>query len=141
MLIRLALAGENTEKCFESKTFGTDDGIRASKLVELSVGDILVFYKAKYGFAGIWKIVKPYYRETSKVWEDGIYPNRVKIEPVVALNPDEYVDARSMVDDLKMVKHPLYYGLAFRQNLADISQDDYELIKSKLEEAKKTAKV
>jgi|GEM_PF-5976199 len=132
MKIKLALAAQNTEKCFESKTFGTDDGIRAAKLVELSIGDVIVFYKAKEGFAGIWKVVKPYYRDTSKIWDDGVYPNRVKIEPVIDLKPSQYVDARTMVDDLKMVTHPLYYGLAFRQNLADISIEDYELIKNKM---------
>jgi predicted RNA-binding protein len=137
MKIKLALAAQNTEKCFEAKTFGTDDGIRAAKLVELSVGDVIVFYKAKEGFAGIWKVVKPYYRDTSKIWDDGVYPNRVKIEPVIALKPSQYVDARTMVDDLKMVTHPLYYGLAFRQNLADIPPEDYELIKSRLEQAAK----
>ncbi|KKP40233.1 MAG: hypothetical protein UR30_C0005G0014 [Candidatus Peregrinibacteria bacterium GW2011_GWC2_33_13] len=132
MKIKLAVAGENTEKCFEAKVFGTDDGIRASKLIELSEGDILVFYKAKKGIAGIWKVTKTYYRSESKIWNDGIYPNRVNIEPVISLKPEQYVDVRTMVDDLEMVKHPLYFGLAFRQNLADISQKDYELIKSKL---------
>lgn len=136
MLIKLAVAGYNTEKCFEAKVYGTDDGIRATKLVELSVGDLLVFYKSQEGFAGIWKVVKPYYRDESKIWEDATYPNRVGIEPVIELKPSQYVSAKTMVDDLKMVTHPLHYGLAFRRNLADICQEDYELIKSKLEQAK-----
>jgi len=136
-MIRLAVAGHNTEKCFESKVYGTDDGSRATKLVELSIGDLLVFYKSQEGFAGIWKVVKPYYRDESKIWDDATYPNRVGIEPVVELKPNQYVSAKGMVDDLKMVTHPLYYGLAFRRNLADICKEDYELIKSKLEEAQK----
>jgi predicted RNA-binding protein len=131
--ILLALAGNNTEKCFDAKVFGTDDGVRATKLVEMSEGDILVFYKAKEGFAGIWKVTKSYYWDTSKIWEDGVYPNRVGIEPVISLKPEQYIDAKTMVNDLKMVTHPHFYGLAFRRNLADIPKEDYELIKSRME--------
>lgn len=132
MKIKLAIAAHNTEKCFESGVYGTDDVPAAVKLSELVVGDILVFYKNREGFAGIWQVVQPYYRDESKIWDDGIYPNRVKIEPVIALKPENYVDVKTMVNDLEMIKHPLYYGLAFRRNLVDISEKDFTLIKSKL---------
>ncbi len=135
-MIKLAVAGHNTEKCFEVKVYGTDNGTRAIELVKLSVGDFLVFYKAKEGFSGIWEVTKPYYYDESPIWEDGTYPNRVGIKPIVELKPEQYVSAKGMVDDLKMVTHPLYYGLAFRRNLADICEEDFNLIKSKLEESK-----
>lgn len=134
--IYLALAGQNTEKCFETKVFGTEDGSQASAtLVALNKEDVLVFYKAKEGFAGLFKVVKTYYRDTASIWEDASYPNRIDIEPIIKLDKQNYIDAKTMVDDLEMVKNPLYWGLAFRQNLVEISSKDYELIKSKLEKA------
>lgn len=133
MKIKLALAAHNTEKCFEAKVFGAVNSRTALRMAELSPGDILVFYKAKEGFAGIWKVTTPCYNDKTKIWEDGEYPTRVKIEPIVVLKPDQYVDAKTMVDDLEMVTHPLYYGIAFRENLKEIPEKDYELIKKRLE--------
>lgn len=40
-----------------------------------------------------------------------------------------------MTNDLEMLTHPHYWGLALRENLKDISQKDYELIKSEMEKA------
>ncbi|MGD9581579.1 MAG: EVE domain-containing protein [Vampirovibrionia bacterium] len=105
------------------------------RFIDLNLGDILVFYKSKEGFAGIYKVVSDHYKDTTTVWDDDIYPNRVKIEPVVSLKPQQYVDAKTMVDDLEMVTHPQYWGIAFRENLKELSKNDYELIKSKLEKA------
>lgn len=132
MKIKLALAANNTEKCFEAGVFGAANSRTATRLVEMQPGDILVFYKAKEGFAGIWEVTSSCYTDKTPIWEDGEYPTRVKIKPVIALKPEQYVDAKTMVDDLEMVTHPLYYGIAFRENLKEVSQKDYELIKSKL---------
>lgn len=137
MKIRLALAAHNTEKCFEAKVFGAINSRTALRIAELSPDDILIFYKAKEGFAGIWKVTTPCFNDKTKVWDDGEYPTRVKIEPIIALKPKQYVDAKTMVDDLEMVTHPLYFGLAFRENLREISEKDYKLIKQKLEQAQK----
>lgn len=141
MKIKLALAAHNTEKCFESKIFGLSSGSSriVQRLIDLSPDDILVFYKAKAGFAGIWKVVSEPYSDKTPLWQDGDYSTRVKIAPVIALKPDQYVSATAMVNDLEMVTHPHYYGIAFRENLKDISEKDYKLIKSHLE--KVTAKV
>ena len=136
MKIRLALAAHNTEKCFEAKVFGALNSRTATRLVDLDAGDILVFYKAKEGFAGIWEVCGSCYEDSTPIWEDGQYSTRVKIKPLVSLKPDEYVNAKVMVDDLEMVTHPHYYGIAFRENLKDISEKDYLLIKSHLEKAK-----
>jgi predicted RNA-binding protein len=139
MIIRLALAAHNTEKCFEHQVFGLN--LAHSKVIksfiEAKPDDILVFYKAKEGFAGIWKITSSCYTDKTPIWKDAEYPTRVKIKPVIPLRPDQYVDARTMVEDLDMVTHPQYWGIAFRENLKEITQKDYELIKRRLEEANK----
>lgn len=138
MKVRLALAANNTEKCFEHKVFGLNSGSSKvwQRFISLSQGDILVFYKAKEGFAGIWEVASEHYQDKAPIWDDGEYPTRVKIKPIIALKPDQYVDAKTMVEDLEMVTHPLYWGIAFRENLKEISEKDYKLIKTKLEKAK-----
>lgn len=134
MKIRLALAAHNTEKCFENKVFGLN--LIHSKVIksflETKNGDILVFYKAKEGLAGIWKVVSEPYTDHSQIWEDGEYSSRVKIEPVIYLQPDQYISPKTMVDELELIKYPQYWGMYFRENLKEVSQKDYELIKSKL---------
>lgn len=138
MKIRLALAANNTEKCFESRVFGLTSGSTKvlDRFLSLTTGDILVFYKAKEGFAGIWEVTSSCYTDKTPIWEDGEYSTRVKIKPVIALKPDQYIDAKTLVDDLDMVTHPIYWGIAFRENLKELSEKDYELIKSRMEKAK-----
>ena len=135
MKIKLALAAHNTEKCFKAGVFGASNSNTATRLIDMQPGDILVFYKAKEGFAGIWEVTSSCYTDKTPIWNDGEYPTRVKIKPIIALKPDQYVDAKTMVNDLEMVTHPVYWGIAFRENLKEISQKDYELIKSRLEKA------
>jgi hypothetical protein len=133
MKMKLAMAAHNTEKCFEHGLFATAKPNAVAKLLELVPGDMLVFYKSKAGFAGIWQVDSIPYEDESKVWEDGTYPWRIKIKPLIALRPDQYVDPRTMLDELSMVTHPLYWGIAFRQNLKDLDPKDYEQIKKRLE--------
>lgn len=134
MNIKLAIAANNTEKCFESGVFGAANSRTATRLVDMVPGDILVFYKAKEGFAGIWEVISSCYTDKTPIWNDGEYPTRVKIKPIIALKPNQYVDAKTLVDDLEMVTHPHYWGIAFRENLKELSVKDYELVKSRLEE-------
>lgn len=136
--IKLAMAAHNTEKCFESGVFSLNTGNSnvTKRFIDLNPEDILVFYKAKEGFAGIWEVASEHYQDKAPIWDDGEYPTRVKIKPIISLKPDQYVDAKTMVDDLEMVNSPIYWGLAFRENLKEISEKDYKLIKTKLEKAK-----
>lgn len=133
MQIKLALASQNTENCFEHKIFGLNTGSSKAwkTFINLSPDDILVFYKAKEGFAGIWKVASEPYKDSKPLWENDVYSNRVKIEPVTALTPNQYVDAKSIAKNLEMVTQPTYLEVAFRENLKDISPEDYDLIKRK----------
>lgn len=138
MNIKLALAANNTEKCFEVGIFGIENYKTSivNRFLTLCQGDILVFYKAGAGFAGIWEVFGENYSDKSIIWEDGIYPLRIKIKPIIALKPDQYIDVKPFVNDLKMIKNPYYWGLAFVDNFKDIPYEDYLLIKNKLEMAK-----
>lgn len=137
MHIKLALASQNTENCFEHKIFGLNAGSSKAwkRFIDLSPDDILVFYKAKEGFAGIWKVVSEPYKDAKPSWEDDVYSNRVKIEPIVELKTNQYVNAKTMVNELEMITQPAYWETAFRENLKEISPKDYDLIKLKLEKA------
>jgi predicted RNA-binding protein with PUA-like domain len=81
MKVRLALAANNTEKCFQHNIFGLNSNSQRvwQRFVSLTPGDILVFYKAKEGFAGICQVLSEVYKDTTPIWEDNVYPNRVRI--------------------------------------------------------------
>jgi 5-bromo-4-chloroindolyl phosphate hydrolysis protein len=59
-----------------------------------------------------------------------------QIQPIITLKPDQYINAKTLVNDLDMITHPEYWGVAFKENLKEISEKDYKLIKSNLEKAK-----
>jgi len=138
MQIKLALASQHTESCFEHQIFGLNAGSSKvwQRFVHLSPDDILVFYKTKEGFAGIWKVVSDIYKDTKPLWANDVYSIRVKIEPIVPLQVSQYVNAKTMASELEIITQPAYWEVAFRENLKEISLKDYDLIKKRLEKAK-----
>lgn len=67
------------------------------------------------------------------IWEDGIYPYRVKIKPVIYLTKDKCINIRDMVNDLDYFRNKIQWSMHFMQNLMPVSEKDYEKIKKALD--------
>jgi predicted RNA-binding protein len=72
---------ENWKKCLENHVWGADDN-HAQQLKKMKKNDEIVIYLAGMKLAAICKVSKEYYYDDTKIWQDGIYPHRVQIEPV-----------------------------------------------------------
>src|SRR3990172_7698015 len=116
---------------------------RRSEVSGMRPGDRLVFYLTKImKFGGIAEVTSEYFEDHAKVFrsekkpgED--YPFRVKVKPVVILQPDQYLDVREIAPTLAYTrKWPAeHWRLAFQGNLHAIPEEDYKRLESLMRQA------
>lgn len=109
---------------------------------QLRPGDRLIYYVTKHvAFAATVEIRSEYFEDHDPIWtskpgED--YPWRVEIAPEVVLeDPDDWVPAESLYEDLEFVKKwpRENWKLAFQGNIREWPERDYEVVRKALGEA------
>lgn len=73
---------ENWQVCLQHSVLGFNDK-RLKTLNKVKVGDKVLGYIHGTKIVGIFEITSPPYHDESKLWNDGLYPNRVKIRGLV----------------------------------------------------------
>lgn len=138
MKIKMAVIKDNIEKCVKSGVYGCNEGragLNVKRLSEMFPGDKIIFYATGISkFAGIFEITDSIYESHAKIWEDDVYPYRVNIKPVIYLSKDKWLAVGPLVNDLQYFKNKVQWSMHFMQNLMNVEEKDYELIKSKMEE-------
>ena len=133
----MAVIKGNIEKCAETGIYGCNEGragLNVKRLSELLPGDKIIFYAAGLcKFAGIFEVTDSIYQSSEKIWEDAIYPYRVNIKLIIYLSKDKWLNVAPMVNELQYFKNKVQWSMHFMQNLMTVSQKDYELIKSKMQ--------
>lgn len=136
MKVKMAVIKDNVEKCMESGIFGCSEGrggINVTRLSEMLPGDKIIFYATGLcQFAGIAEVVESIYQDESQIWSNDVYPYRVKIKPDIYLDKKQWIDVRSMVNDLDYFKNKIQWSMHFMQNLRPVSENDYKKIKAKM---------
>jgi MoxR-like ATPase/predicted RNA-binding protein len=72
---------ENWKKCLDNHIWGADDN-RAQQIKKMRKNDEILVYLVGMKIAAICKVSSEYYYDDTKIWDGGIYPHRVKIEPI-----------------------------------------------------------
>ncbi len=125
----LCLPREDLEHCMRQGTFGL---ARKHILGHVAKGDAVVCCAGK----GDWKIIgvgsatSDYYVDDAKVFlKDGYFPDRFDFI-AETLPKDTEVDLMSMIDELSFVKNVAYWAVFFRNGIARMSKQDWELIRT-----------
>ena len=102
-------------------------------------GDKIVYYLTGLkAFAAIATVTSEYFESQERIWNSGdpkkvaeTYPFRVKIQPDLILEPDNYALAEPVAREMVYVsKWPAAnWTLAFQGNVHAIESDDYDLIR------------
>lgn len=100
--------------------------------------DKIVYYINNLSkFGGTARVTSRYYRDTTRIWKGRreCWPLRVRIEPEIVLNKDEFLEAKKLNDRLSFInRYPKkYWSLAFQGSIHHISETDYEIIESEME--------
>jgi hypothetical protein len=116
------------------------------KAERMQPGDRMVLYATgRQAFAFTATITSPYWEEHTMVWdgrkkgED--YPFRVRIEPNIVLDEEEYVPAVGLLPKLDFPrKWPAeHWHLAFQGNVHPLSEADFATIEAALRAAQPAA--
>ena len=106
---------------------------------KINPGDYLLAYLTGLSrFVGILEVVSPPYRENSQIWEDGIYPCRVKVKIVINLTPETAVSIHALKSQLKLfqnLKHPSGWTYPFLGSPYKLDNTDGEVIFNAITEA------
>jgi predicted RNA-binding protein len=114
---------------------------RRRQAEEFEPGDEIVFYvTGLQAFGGIARVRSHMFEDRTPIWPQGKkrhpedYPWRVEAEPVTILEPDEFVPAESLADQLEHVrKWPAdHWQLAFQGQLRTVSDADAELLSRRI---------
>lgn len=143
----IAVSGEanfakTRELNFELQGFKARQRRKAERMAD---GDRLVWYITKeMVFAGYATITGTYFEDHEPIWEGKPaagkppedYPWRVPIRKELVLDRDDWIDVEGIARRMSYVsKWPAeHWRLAFQGNLHNIPEEDFELIKSALEQ-------
>ena len=118
------------------------------KAEQMQPGDKIIYYVTGIkAFAGIATITSPYFEGDEPIWVSGkakgtgqdveAYPFRVRIEPDLALAREGFVPAEGLARRMTYAsKWPAeHWTLAFQGNVHLIPEEDYRLIRDKIETA------
>jgi len=117
---------------------------RRNQASEFEPGDEIVFYvTGVQAFGGIARVRSEMFEDREKIWPQGkkkhpeAYPWRVEAEPVAVLDVDAFVPAEELVGELEHTgKWPAeHWHLAFQGQLRTISEQDAELLRSRIRAA------
>jgi MoxR-like ATPase/predicted RNA-binding protein len=104
---------ENWKVCLQNGVWGADEN-RANQMKNVKQGDEFLIYLIGMKIVAICKVLSDYYYEETNLWKNGIFPHRVRIEPVNI--PKEPVDIKKLYETYFRYKGKSggYFGQAIR---------------------------
>ena len=100
----------------------------------INVGDILVCYMARQHrwFAAL-EVASKAFRDSSPIWTDEVYPVRLRVKPLVTIDPpSDGIPARETLSKLRLFSGLTNIGLALRTSPRTLDKQDGELLVSEL---------
>ncbi len=129
---------QNWIECVNIGSFGLS--VKPGRLKLAKAGDPCAAYlRGESSFFGIGQLLSTYYYDETQVWEDGMFPHRVRIN--IDLDFDNKVDVRSIVHKLDFITDKDHWSVFFRGGVFKIPLSDFETIKAAIEKGKVQAQV
>lgn len=117
---------------------------RWAQVRRMKPGDYLLCYLTRASkWIGVLEVIGEPFTDEEPIWTSQIFPSRVRVRVVVALEPTDGLPVLSMRDSLPLLQRlndPRRWSGPFRQSARRLSEADGEVIVRALEEAQaKTA--
>ncbi|UCC78439.1 MAG: EVE domain-containing protein [Candidatus Zixiibacteriota bacterium] len=104
-------------------------------------GDYLICYLTGVSrFIGVLEVISKPFKDTTKIWRDNLYPSRLKVQTVVALEFDNSIPVKKLKDKLSFfqnLKNPNAWTGRFRGSPSKWSKEDGLAVLNALLGAKK----
>lgn len=117
-------------------------GFRESKKTttkKIRPGDYLLCYITGISrFIGVLEVISEYYYDDTLIWENDVFPCRLKVKLIHNLKPENSIPVKSMKDKLSVfqnLKNPKNWSGAFRGSPREWSKNDGETIINEIKNA------
>ena len=135
----ISLPRADMEQCIKAKVFGLK---RKYLLGSVQTGDGIACYVTKDAkVIALGEVTKGYYcnKDKSSVFlADGSFPHRIEF---LAKTLGAELDFRSLIDDLRFISNPAYWGAHLQLGITEIPKVDWELINRKADAGKEAGKI
>ena len=112
---------------------------RRKTVERIRPGDFLLCYLTGVSrWVGILEVTSGAFQDTSTIWSGADYPCRLRVEPVITLDPEYGVPVLSMRDSLSVFKNmssPMAWTGRFRGSPTEFGREDGEAIVAALQAA------
>lgn len=108
---------------------------KAQQLKRMAQGDWIIYYSPKAAFGGDDSCQQ--FTAIGRVVDDEVYqfemaPGFIPFRRDIEFLPAQAADIRPLINQLGFIQHKSRWGYAFRFGHIEISQEDFELISSKM---------
>lgn len=123
----VSLPRADMEHCIKIGTFGMK---RKYLLGMVQKGDRVACYVTKEAkIIALGRVEKEYYCGKSSVFlSEGSFPHRIDFKASMLGEP---IDFRSLLDHLKLIVNPMYWGAHLQLGITEICDADWNLLESK----------
>lgn len=78
---------------------------RRTTVQKIKPGDYLLCYVAGVSrFVGVLEVTSEFFEDTTPIWEDEVFPCRVSVNVVVALDPDHSIPVQALRGQLSILR-------------------------------------
>ena len=102
------------------------------KIELMNIEDKIIFYVTPATIGGLFEVTSKMFEDATPIFPGGIYPLRVKVRPILVLNPP--IDFKPLIPSLNFIKDKKRWSAYIRLPIREISYDDYNRIVNYIEE-------
>ena len=130
------MTDDNLKISLREKVIGFAESKKAV-LKSFQPGDLVVFYVSRESlsstkkigkFIGSAEVVSQSYHSLMPIWNHGVFPQRIDIEPV----SEKSCDVKSLIDRLRFIKNKASWGASFISGILKIPHDDFDTIQENM---------
>ena len=131
------MTNDNLRISLREKVVGFAES-KSTVLKSFELGDLIVFYVSRESlsstkrigkFIGLAEVVSQSYHSTAPIWNNGLFPERIDIEPV----SEKSCDIKALLDRLRFIKNKASWGATFLFGILRISHDDFDTIRENMQ--------
>jgi predicted RNA-binding protein len=133
----VCITNDNLRISLKEKVIGFAE-TKSSVLKSFEPGDLVVFYVSRESlsstkrigkFIGLAEVVSQSYHSLEPIWNHGVFPQRIDIEPV----SEKSCDVKTLLDRLRFIKNKANWGASFLSGILRIPHDDFDTIRENMQ--------
>jgi predicted RNA-binding protein len=133
----VCITNDNLRISLREKVIGFAE-TKSAVLKSFGPGDLIVFYVSRESlsstkrvgkFIGLAKVVSQSYHSATPMWNHGVFPQRIDIEPI----SEKSCDVKTLLGQLRFIKNKANWGASLLAGILKVPDDDFDLIRENMQ--------